>query len=190
LETVPKQVPERVHEAPIPYPERLKPKAKDQQLKDFMQTLSKVQINIPLLDAIKKIPSYAKFLKEVCSSKKKLSDLDKRLGQGDLKPTSIILQLADRSITYPRGVIEDLIIKVDNLYLPADFVVLDMDEDLQTPIILGRPFMATARTLIDVEAGTLTLRVQDQSVVFNLFEAAKRPAEQQDCMRIDMVDSM
>ncbi|BBN67648.1 transposable element gene [Prunus dulcis] len=186
LETVPKQVPERVYEAPIPYPERLKPKAKDQQLKDFMQTLSKVQINIPLLDAIKKIPSYAKFLKEVCSSKKKLSDLDKRLGQGDLKPTSIILQLADRSITYPRGVIEDLIIKVDNLYLPADFVVLDMDEDLQTPIILGRPFMATARTLIDVEAGTLTLRVQDQSVVFNLFEAAKRPAEQQDCMRIDM----
>ncbi|VVA40093.1 PREDICTED: LOW QUALITY PROTEIN, partial [Prunus dulcis] len=246
LETVPKQVPERVHEAPIPYPERLKPKAKDQQLKDFMQTLSKVQINIPLLDAIKKIPSYAKFLKEVCSSKKTLSDLDKvilteqcsavllnklppkkkdpgsfnisctignsnfksalidlgasinlmpfsvfqRLGQGDLKPTSIILQLADRSITYPRGVIEDLIIKVDNLYLPADFVVLDMDEDLQTPIILGMPFMATARTLIDVEVGTLTLRVQDQSVVFNLFEAAKRPAEQQDCMRIDMVDSM
>ncbi|CAL2260000.1 unnamed protein product [Prunus armeniaca] len=111
-----------------------------------------------------------------------------RLGQGDLKPTSMILQLADRSITYPRGVIEDLIIKVDNLYLPADFVVLDMDEDLQTPIILGRPFMATVRTLIDVEAGTLTLRVQDQSVVFNLLKTAKRPMEQQDCMRIDMVD--
>ncbi|CAN6583131.1 unnamed protein product [Malus baccata var. baccata] len=245
-ETVPKQISQRVYDPPLPYPERVIPKARDQQLKDFMQTLSKVQINIPLLDAIKKIPSYAKFLKEVCSSKKKLADLDKvvlteqcsavllhklppkkkdpwsfnisctignsnfksalidlgasinlmpfsvfqRLGQGDLKPTSIILQLADRSITYPRGVIEDLIIKVDNLYLPADFVVLDMDEDLQTPIILGRPFLATARTLIDVEAGTLTLRVQDQYVVFNLFEAAKRPAEQQDCMRIDVLDSM
>ncbi|CAL9025432.1 unnamed protein product [Prunus brigantina] len=113
-----------------------------------------------------------------------------RLRQGDLKPTSIILQLADRSITYPKGVIEDLIIKVDNLYLPTDFMVLDMDEDFQTRIILGRPFMATTRTLIDVEAGTLTLRVQDQSVVFNLFEAAKRPAEQHECMRIDMLDSM
>ncbi|KAM1881385.1 hypothetical protein ACFX13_003002 [Malus domestica] len=245
-ETVPKQISQRVYDPPLPYPERVIPKAKDQQLKDFMQTLSKVQINIPLLDAIKKIPSYAKFLKEVCSSKKKLADLDKvvlteqcsavllhklpskkkypgsfnisctignsnyksalidlgasinlmhfsvfqQLGQGDLKPTSIILQLANRSITYPRGVIEDLIIKVDNLYLPADFVVLDMDEDLQTPIILGRPFMATTRTLIDVEAGTLTLRVQDQSMVFNLFEAAKRPAEQQDCMRIDVLDSI
>jgi hypothetical protein len=61
----------------LPYPERVIPKARDQQLKDFMQTLSKVQINIPLLDAIKKIPSYAKFLKEVCSSKKKLAYLDK-----------------------------------------------------------------------------------------------------------------
>ncbi|KAI5318085.1 hypothetical protein L3X38_037793 [Prunus dulcis] len=98
-----------------------------------------------------------------------------RLRQGDLKLTSIILQLANRSITYPKDVIEDLIIKVDNLYLPAYFVVLDINEDIQTPIILGRPFMATTRTLIDVEARTLTLRVQDQSVVFNLFEAAKRP---------------
>ncbi|CAN6552459.1 unnamed protein product [Malus baccata var. baccata] len=243
---IPKQISQRVYDPPLPYPERVIPKARDRQLKDFMQTLSKVQINIPLLDAIEKIPSYAKFLKEVCSSKKKVAYLDKvvlteqcnvvflhklppkkkdpgsfnisctignsdfksalidlgasinlmpfsvfqRLGQGDLKPTSIILQLADRSITYPRGVIEDLIIKVDNPYLPADFVVLDMDEDLHTPLILGRPFMATARTLIDVEAGTLTLRVQDQSVVFNLFEAAKHLVEQQDCMRIDVLDNM
>ncbi|CAN6698180.1 unnamed protein product [Malus baccata var. baccata] len=113
-----------------------------------------------------------------------------RLGQGEIKPTSVILQLADRSVAYPRGIIEDLIIKVDNLYLPADFVVLDMDEDMQTPIILGRPFMATARTLIDVEAGTLTLRVQEQSVVFNLFEATKRPSDMQDCMRVDVLEGI
>ncbi|CAN6687816.1 unnamed protein product [Malus baccata var. baccata] len=113
-----------------------------------------------------------------------------RLGQGEIKPTSVILQLADRSIAYPRGIIEDLIIKVDNLYLPADFVILDMDEDMQTPIILGHPFMATARTLIDVETGTLTLRVQDQSVVFSLFEATKRPGDVHDCMRVDVLDSL
>ncbi|XP_021802631.1 uncharacterized protein LOC110746701 [Prunus avium] len=64
-ETIPKQVLQRVYDPPLPYPERLIPKARDQQLKDFMQTLSNVQINIPLLEAIKKIPSYAKFLKEV-----------------------------------------------------------------------------------------------------------------------------
>ncbi|CAN6694807.1 unnamed protein product [Malus baccata var. baccata] len=152
-------VKDRVYEPPMPYPERLKPK-----------------INLPLIDVIKNILSYAKFLKDVCTKKKKLVDFEKRLGQGEIKPTSVILQLADRSVAYPRGIIEDLIIKVDNLYLPAHFVILDMDEDMQTPIILGRPFMATARTLIDVEAGTLTLRVQDQSIVFSLFEATKRPA--------------
>ncbi|CAL8174986.1 unnamed protein product [Prunus armeniaca] len=155
-----------------------------------MKTLAKAQINLPLIDAIKNIPSYPKFLKDVCTKKKKLVDFEKRLGHGEIKPTSVILQLADRSVAYPRGIIKDLIIKVDNLYLPADFVVLDMDEEMQTPIILGRPFMATARTLIDVEAGTLTLRVQDQFVVFNLFEGAKHPAEQQECMHIDVVDNM
>ncbi|CAL8167574.1 unnamed protein product [Prunus armeniaca] len=187
---------ERVYVPPMPYPERLKPKVKDQQLTDFMKTLAKVQINLPLIDAIKNIPSYAKFLKDNsaaqfyytnCLQRNKTQG---RLGQGEIKPTSVILQLADRSVAYPRGIIEDLIIKVDNLYLPADFVVLDMDEDMQTPIILGRPFMATARTLIDVEAGTLTLRVQDQSVVFSLFEITKRPTDVQDCMRVDMLDSL
>ncbi|CAN6691345.1 unnamed protein product [Malus baccata var. baccata] len=133
------------------------------------------RINLPLIDAIKNIPSYAKFFKDVCTKKKKLVDFEKRLGQREIKPTSVILQLADRSVAYLRGIIEDLIVKVDNLYLSADFVILDMDEDMQTPIILGRLFMATARTLIDVEAGTLTLRVQDQSVVFSLFKATKRP---------------
>ncbi|XP_050157570.1 uncharacterized protein LOC126631492 [Malus sylvestris] len=183
-------VADRVYEPPMPYPERLKPKVKDQQLTDFMKTLSKVQINLPLIDAIKNIPSYAKFFKDVCTKKKKLIDFEKRLGQGEIKPTSVILQLADRSVAYPRGIIEDLIIKVDNLYLHIDFVILDMDEDMQTPIILGHPFMATARTLIDVEAGTLTLRVQDQSVVFSLFEATKRPSDVHDCMRVDVLDSL
>ncbi|CAN6691747.1 unnamed protein product [Malus baccata var. baccata] len=171
-------VEDRVYEPPMPYPERLKPKVKDQQLTDFMKTLSKVQINLPLIDVIKNIPSYAKFFKDVCTKKKKLVDFEKRLGQGEIKPTSVILQLADRSVAYPRGIIEDLIIKVDNLYLPADFVILDMDEDMQTPIILGCPFMATART------------VQDQSVVFSLFEATKRPGDVHDCMHVDVLDSV
>lgn len=93
----------------------------------------------------------------------------------------------DHSVTYSKRIIEDLIIKVDNLYLPTDFVVLDMDEDLQTPLILRRPFMVTARTLINVEASTLTLRVQDQFVIFSLFEVAKRPKEQQECMQANVL---
>ncbi|XP_050111714.1 uncharacterized protein LOC126590259 [Malus sylvestris] len=207
---------ERVYEPPMPYPERLKPKAKDQQLTDFMKTLAKVQINLPLIDAIKNILSYAKFLKDCgavllhklppkkkdpgsftisctirnCDFSSALIDLGasvnlmpysvfKRLGEGELKPTSNIIQLADRSITHPRGIIEDVIVKVNNLYLPADFMMLDMDKDLTTPIILGRLFLATARTLIDVEAGTLTFWVEDQTVVFRLFEASIHSGDKQ-----------
>ncbi|CAN6711602.1 unnamed protein product [Malus baccata var. baccata] len=114
----------------------------------------------------------------------------KRLGEGELKPTSRIIQLVDLSITYPRGVIEDVIVKVDNLYIPADFMVLDMDEDLTTPIILGRPFLATAQTLIDVEAGTLTFRVEDQTVVFKLFEASIHSGDKQECMRVDVLNGL
>ncbi|KAM2564666.1 hypothetical protein TB2_012931 [Malus domestica] len=65
-------VEDRVYEPPMPYPERLKPKVKDQQLADFIKTLSKDQINLPLIDAIKNIPSYAKFLRDDCTKKKKL----------------------------------------------------------------------------------------------------------------------
>ena len=67
------------------------------------------------------------------------------------KPTRISLQLADRSIKYPRGVIEDVLVKVKKLYFPADLIVFDMEEDRKVPLILGRPFLATGNTLIDVQ---------------------------------------
>ena len=61
----------------------------------------------------------------------------RKLGLGEVKPTTISLQLADRSIKYPRGVIEDVLVKVDKFIFPADFIVLDMDEDEEIPLILG-----------------------------------------------------
>ena len=66
------------------------------------------------------------------------------------------MQLADRSIKYPRGIIEDVLVKVDKFIFPADFVVLDIEEDQEVPLILGRPFLATGRALIDVQKGELT----------------------------------
>ena len=65
-----------------------------------------------------------------------------------------------------------------------------MDEDREIPIILGRPFMATGRTLIDVQKGELTMRVQDQEVTFNVFKAMKFPTEPDDCFAINMVDDL
>ncbi|MGI4673517.1 retropepsin-like aspartic protease [Klebsiella pneumoniae] len=76
-----------------------------------------------------------------------------QLGLPEPKPTTMTLQLADRTITYPRGIVEDVLVKVDKLIFPADFVILDFEEDKKIPIILGRPFLATGRTLIDVQKG-------------------------------------
>ena len=74
----------------------------------------------------------------------------KRLELGEARPTTVTLQLADRSLKHPRGIIEDVLVKVDKFIFPADFIVLDMEEDKEIPIILGRPFLATGRAMIDV----------------------------------------
>ncbi|XP_022871918.1 uncharacterized protein LOC111391016 [Olea europaea var. sylvestris] len=81
----------------------------------------------------------------------------KKLGLGKVNPTTLTLQLADRSITYPRGIIEYVLVKVDKFIFSVNFVVLDMEEDEKVPLILGRPFLATGRALIDVQEGKLTL---------------------------------
>ena len=93
----------------------------------------------------------------------------RKLGLGEVKLTTVCLQLADRSIKHPRGIIEDVLVKVDKFLFPIDFIVLDMEEDRDVPLILGRPFLAIGRTLIDVHQGKLILRVQDEQVTYNIF---------------------
>ncbi|KAM6549146.1 hypothetical protein CsatB_020822 [Cannabis sativa] len=107
----------------------------------------------------------------------------KRLGLGKAKPTTVTLQLADRSLTHPRGIIEDVLVKVGKFIFPADFLILDMEEDSTIPIILGRPFLATGRALIDVQKGELKLRVQDEEVNFNVFAPTDIPT----CCKIEVV---
>jgi len=98
--------------------------------------------------------------------------------------------LADWSITYSFGVLEDVLVKVNELVFPADFVILDMAEDEDMPLILGRPFLATGRALIDVEMGQLMLIFHNEQVVFNIFEAMKHRAGNPKCYRIDVVDEI
>lgn len=114
----------------------------------------------------------------------------KKLGCGEPKPTRMILTLVDRSISYPFGVLEDVLFQVNELVFPTDFVILDMTEDEDMPLLLGRPFLATGRSLIDVEMGELMLRFQDEQVVFNIFEALKHRIENPQCYRVDVVDEI
>ncbi|XP_021995815.1 uncharacterized protein LOC110892998 [Helianthus annuus] len=78
------------------------------------------------------------------------------------------IQLADRSIKYPQGVAENLLVKVGDFVFPANFVILDMEEDTEVPLILGRPFLATAHAMVDMNGGTLTLRVGDKEMKFGV----------------------
>ncbi|GJZ18812.1 DNA-directed DNA polymerase [Tanacetum coccineum] len=97
-----------------------------------------------------------------------------KLGLGELKPTRISLELADRSIQYPRGIEEDVLIKIDKFVLHIDFVILDMRENSKISIILGRPFLATAQAMIDVFNKKITLRVGSEEVVFDVDQSIKK----------------
>ncbi|GJY45040.1 reverse transcriptase domain-containing protein [Tanacetum coccineum] len=92
----------------------------------------------------------------------------KELSLPALTKTRMILELADRSISTPTGIAEDVFVKVGTFYFPADFVVVDYDADPRVPLILGRPFLRTARALIDVHGEKMTLRHDDQSVTFKV----------------------
>ncbi|GKC75813.1 DNA-directed DNA polymerase [Tanacetum coccineum] len=96
-----------------------------------------------------------------------------KLGLGESKHTRMSLELADRSIQYPRGIIKNVLIKVDKFVLPIDFVILDMPKNSRIPIILGRPFLATARAMIDVFNKKITLRVGDDEVIFDVDQSTK-----------------
>ncbi|XP_070009891.1 uncharacterized protein [Nicotiana sylvestris] len=90
----------------------------------------------------------------------------KTLGIGQPRPTSMRLQMADRTMKRPLGIINDVLVRVDKFILQADFVILDCDVDYEVTIILGRPFLATGKTLVDVEAWEITFRVGDKKWSF------------------------
>ena len=114
------------------------------------------------------------------------------LALGPLKKDSVIIQLADRSNKYPEGYVEDVLVQVNHLIFPADFYVLEMEDgpNNSTQLLLGRPFMRTARTKIDVHDGTLTMEFDGEIIRFNMFEAMRYPvSDLKPCYAIDVVDS-
>ncbi|XP_058008190.1 uncharacterized protein LOC131182862 [Hevea brasiliensis] len=243
-EEVEKYVPPPPYKPPLPYPQRFQKAKQDKQFEKFLKVLKKLYINIPFTDAIFQMPSYAKFLKEILSNKKKLEDYEtvalteecnailhnklppklkdpgsfsischigetsiekalcdlgasvslmplsicEKLKVGDLKSTTISLQLADRSIKYPVGILENMPLKVGNFFILVDFVVLEM-EDVRTPIILGRPFLATAGANIDVKNGKLKLKVGEEEIEFNLFQDSKESTVVNSYYRVDVIEN-
>ena len=225
---------ERKISVPPPFPQALRRRKSYVNQIEMLEVLRQVKVNIPLLDMIKQVPTYAKFLKDLCTVKrglnvnkkafmteqviaiiecktpvkykdpgcptisvniggisveKALLDLGasvnllpysmyKQLGLGELKPTSITLSLADRSIKIPKGTIEDVLIQVDRFYYPVDFVMLDTEPVAvgpnHVPIILGRPFLATSNSIINCWNGVMQLTFGNMTLELNIFHLGKR----------------
>ena len=98
-----------------------------------------------------------------------------KVGYVEIKPTRMTHQLANRLIKVPYGVMEDVLVKVDKFIFLVDFVIMDMEEHVEVPFILGRLFMMTTLALIDVNNGKLKIRVQDKELNFNVLEAMQHP---------------
>jgi hypothetical protein len=117
-----------------------------------------------------------------------------QLGLGELKPTPIILQLADRSVKKPWGIIEDVIIQVDNFYFPVDFIVLDTESVVNPTkmilIILGRPFLATANANINCRTRIMKIRFGNLKVKLNIFHTFQQPLDKAECFFLDSVENL
>jgi hypothetical protein len=104
-----------------------------------------------------------------------------QLGLGELKPTSMTLQLANRSVKIPRGIVEDVLSKVDKFYFPVDFIVLDtkpvQNVGVQIPVILGRPFLGTANAMINCRTEVMKISFGNMTMELDNFDISKKPKE-------------
>ncbi|XP_016168334.1 uncharacterized protein LOC107610858 [Arachis ipaensis] len=159
----------------------------DEQLAQFLAVLRKLQVNISFAEVLKKKPPYMACLNNVISEKTVLKG-DKTVALCDLgssinlmplsvmrkleiqevQPTKISLGMADKSLKRAYGLVENVFVKVEDLYLPADFMILDIGEDKDNSIIFRRPFLATAKALIDVLKGELVLRLWEDYILFKI----------------------
>uniref|UniRef100_A0A2N9EYS5 RNA-directed DNA polymerase n=1 Tax=Fagus sylvatica TaxID=28930 RepID=A0A2N9EYS5_FAGSY len=115
-----------------------------------------------------------------------------QLGLGEIKPTMVVLQLADRSVKKPRGVVEDVLVQIDKFYYPVDFLILDTESvvhaNSKIPIILGRPFLATANALINCRNGLMKLSFGHMTLEVNIFNIGKQLVEDDECEVANWVD--
>ncbi|CAN6697872.1 unnamed protein product [Malus baccata var. baccata] len=219
-------VPTNVFPSNAPFSNRFKQTKKEEAEKDILETFRKVQVNIPLLDVIKQVPRYAKFLKELCTTRKRISTKEVvKVGEnvsailqrkllpkckdpgsftipcviGNTRFESAMLDLGASINVMPYSIYASMNLGelkndgVNHLIFPADFYVLEMDESDHAPslpILLGRPFMKTARTKIDVFNGTLTMDFDGEVINFNLSDSMKFPNENHSCFAIDVIDSL
>nr|GEV01024.1 hypothetical protein [Tanacetum cinerariifolium] len=197
-------VPKTLSKPNIPDPSRLNDqklcKKATNKMEKFFQIFQDLHFDISFADALLLIPKFASTIKrmDVCHA---LADLGasinlmplsiwKKLSLPEHTPTQMTLELANRSITHPKGVAEDVFVKVGKFYFLTDFVVVDFEADPRVPLILGRSFLRTSRALIDFYGEEITLRVNDEAVTFNLNQTTRYSSTYDDLSvnQIDIID--
>lgn len=111
----------------------------------------------------------------------------KKLGIGEMEPINVSLQLADKPVKYPIGVLEDVPIKIWHIYILIDFIITDIEEDLQVPIIVGRPFFHIFGAIIGVKKRKLSLEVGNERIEFIMTSFLKDPYTKVSCYLVDEV---
>ena len=114
----------------------------------------------------------------------------KKLGLGDPKPTVMRLLMADRTVKRPIGILHDVLVKVESFIFPTDFVILDCEVDFEVPIILGRPFLATGRALVDMEKGQMKFRFNNEEATFNVCRTMRQSGDLQSVSAISHKEKM
>ncbi|GJR09921.1 reverse transcriptase domain-containing protein [Tanacetum coccineum] len=193
----------------IPYPSRMnqeKRKEKDEvQIHKFWQMFKQLHINISLADALILILKYKKILKALLSNKEKLIEstntplnencsaiilkmLPEKLGLPELISTQMTLELANRAIYTPEGIARDVFVPVGKFIFSADFVIVDYESDPRVPLILGRPFLQTARALIDVHGEEMILHDGNERLTLNMRHDTSSYSTQPHQESINMID--
>nr|XP_009628408.1 uncharacterized protein LOC104118764 [Nicotiana tomentosiformis] len=191
---------ERKYMPALPFPQKQRREKLDKQFKCFLEVFKQVHVNIPSIEVRSQMPAYAKFIKEILSKKRKveetpvvkltehysayinlmtLSIFKKLEGEiGEISSVPMSLQLADQTTIIPKGIVKDVPVWVDKFVFHVDFIMANMEENMEAPLILGRPFLAKGSAILDIQERQLMLRVEDKRLIFNM-EGEKWPLKEQ-----------
>ncbi|XP_059315798.1 uncharacterized protein LOC132066512 [Lycium ferocissimum] len=204
VEEVPRALPP-VPNPPPQFPQRLAKKADDGKFLKFIEKLKELSMNIPLVEALEQMPGSIvtkalvqnnedpgaftipctigmyKFAKALGALGVNINliplTIFNKLGLGTPRPTTMRLLMVDRIVKNPVGILNNVLVRVDQFIFLAEFVSLDRELDFKVPIILGRPFLATGRAFVDVERGGLKFRTNNEEITFHICKSMKQPTD-------------
>ncbi|XP_050915853.1 uncharacterized protein LOC127130946 [Lathyrus oleraceus] len=199
----------------VPFPQRLVKSKVEAQFKKILELLKKIHLNVPFVEALTQMPSYAKFLKEILSNTREINNhetVDMTLDSSDVIQNMVIPKLKDPGsfctmdfekalcnlrasvslmplpvFKFPISVLEDVPVRVGEYYVSFYFVIMDIDEDFQIPIILGSLFLATMGSLIDVKRGKLTFEAGEENIRIIRAKPLKTTSLRYSCCLVDLL---